>query len=272
MKTFSALALDLDGSLLESDDKLSAESISLLEEARDRGVAVALFSGRMYCSALNFWNQFHPGTPIVAYNGAYIRDPRLGHDEGLIRHEPVSLADARAMLAFCEGEGIHVNAYVDDTLYVPEDGGIGRWYADFYDVPLRAVGPLSRWVSTPSTKLLAIAPTPADLPSMRRKIAAAAEGRNIRLTQSSDHYIEMLDPSVNKGEALRFLARHLDIPVAEWAALGDAGNDIEMIATAGLGIAVTGSPAAQHPHDAEVPQGATGIRQILDAHFGLCAF
>jgi hydroxymethylpyrimidine pyrophosphatase-like HAD family hydrolase len=57
-------------------------------------------------------------------------------------------------------------------------------------------------------------------------------------------YLEFNAPGVSKGRALRWLARRLDIPLAQTLAIGDQHNDVEMLAEAGHSVAMAGSPDA----------------------------
>jgi hydroxymethylpyrimidine pyrophosphatase-like HAD family hydrolase len=63
-------------------------------------------------------------------------------------------------------------------------------------------------------------------------------------TVSHPMFLEFLAPGVNKAHALRFLARRLGVELRNVLAIGDQGNDIEMIAGVGMGVAMGGAPAA----------------------------
>ena len=65
----------------------------------------------------------------------------------------------------------------------------------------------------------------------------------IYVTSSVPHLLEISDASAGKGAALRRLAQHLDIPREQIAAFGNEENDLDMIAFAGVGVAVANSPA-----------------------------
>ena len=56
------------------------------------------------------------------------------------------------------------------------------------------------------------------------------------------NYLEILPAAASKGAATRFLAAHLNVPLAETIGVGDQENDLEMIEAAGLGIAMSGAP------------------------------
>ena len=57
-------------------------------------------------------------------------------------------------------------------------------------------------------------------------------------------FLEFLAPGVNKGSAMRWLARRLRHRSARHLAIGDQLNDLEMIAEAGIGVAMPHGPAA----------------------------
>jgi Cof subfamily protein (haloacid dehalogenase superfamily) len=58
------------------------------------------------------------------------------------------------------------------------------------------------------------------------------------IVKSAPHFLEIINKNGNKGEGLKALAKHLNITHEEIIAVGDAGNDIEMIEYAGLGVAM----------------------------------
>ena len=71
--------------------------------------------------------------PVICYQGAVVADPRTGE---FLRHEPIPLELARETIAVLGEEGVHVNCYVDDELYVAEVTEHARAYADFQSLPI----------------------------------------------------------------------------------------------------------------------------------------
>ena len=69
------LVLDIDGTIAGQSNRVSETVIKTLQTVQERGIKVALATGRMYCSALRFHEAIKSGLPIVAYNGAWIQDP-----------------------------------------------------------------------------------------------------------------------------------------------------------------------------------------------------
>jgi len=99
------------------------------------------------------------------------------------------------------------------------------------------------------------------LPDVRRRWA----GRLNAATSTPD-YLEFTSVESDKASALRFVTERLGIAQSEVAAVGDGRNDASMIAWAGLGIAVEGSPPEViAAADRTIPgPGHGGIQQLAD--------
>jgi hypothetical protein len=254
-----ALALDLDGTLLEPDGTLAPHVAERLGALAAGGVRIVLVSGRMQPAVEPAWRELRLDTPIVSYNGCRIARPGEPPLQLTLLPETV----AREAVAVCHACGIHVNLYHDDRLYVFDESDIARDYAAYYDVPLHVVGSDGADPVRATTKVLAIT-TEARLPEAFGDLSAALGGK-ADLTTSSRRYVEILPRGVNKGAALATLAGAFGIPLAEWVAVGDGRNDAEMIAAAGTGVAIRGSdPAALEAADLVVdPLGAGGVEALL---------
>src|SRR5690349_14804347 len=79
-------AVDLDDTLLGPDKQISAANLAALRALQARGVRIVLASGRRYENMLPFHQQLDLETPIVACQGAFVKDVRTGtvlHQHGL---------------------------------------------------------------------------------------------------------------------------------------------------------------------------------------------
>jgi HAD superfamily hydrolase (TIGR01484 family) len=118
----------------------------------------------------------------------------------------------------------------------------------------------------PTTPKLVIVSEPATLeallPDVRRRWAG-----KLNVATSTPDYLEFTSVDSDKASALRFLCERFDISQAEVAAVGDGRNDASMIAWAGLGVAVAGSPQEViDAADRTIPgPGHGGIQQLADA-------
>ena len=106
----------------------------------------------------------------------------------------------------------------------------------------REVGDLADAVSGEPIKLLFIG-EPSVLDDLERRWGPLVAGE-ARLVRSQTNYLECLAPNVNKGVALKVVARTLNTSIESVIAVGDQPNDVEMIAEAGLGVAVANAHEA----------------------------
>ena len=104
---------------------------------------------------------------------------------------------------------------------------------------------LEGWIRRPVSKVLAVGPTGAPLELL--EAARAHFAGRAEVTVSHPEFLEFLAPGVSKGQAVRWLARRLGIPLEQTLAIGDQYNDLEMIAAAGHGVAMPSAPPAVRP-------------------------
>nr|WP_256992528.1 HAD family hydrolase [Paenibacillus sp. XY044] len=93
----------------------------------------------------------------------------------------------------------------------------------------------------------------------------------LQIHPSDNHNIEITNAQANKGEALRFLKRHLQIATENVLAIGNHDNDMPMFAEAGYSVAVANAPAyvQERVHMVTRPCEENGVAYAL-AHLGIC--
>ncbi len=237
-RDYQALALDLDGTLLNEAGELEAHLVEALQRASQNGVAVFLASGRMLPAVLPHWRRLGLNTPVISYNGAQIGVP----GEPPVYAARLSASLATAAVRYCRKRGLHLNAYCEDRLYVFEDSPVARWYADNFGVPFEVLKDAADWPGGDPTKLLVIVEE-EQVESVFAELSAAFSAQ-ATLTISNRRFVEILPPGADKGAAIRRLAESRGIPLERWVAVGDGLNDREMIRAAGLGVAVEHADAA----------------------------
>lgn len=227
------LALDLDGTLVADLHTIPARTRAAIQAAAEQGVRVVIATGREYGITRKFVDMLGLTTPIICYQGAWIYDPQTGRsigNEGLpvdLAHELIDLARARRLM---------LNLYIDHKAYVENLTEAGRAMFGNLGTPLLEVKDLKAAVITSPVKGLIFHPAQgAGL--VVAELKAALNGR-LNVFRSLDTLIEITAPRVSKGHALAVLADHYHITRDEVMAIGDHDNDIEMIAWAGLGVAM----------------------------------
>jgi Cof subfamily protein (haloacid dehalogenase superfamily) len=201
--------------------------------------------------------------PVVCYQGALVADPTTGE---FLRHVPIPVDLAREALAAFAAEGVHVNCYVGDELYVEEVNEYARRYADFQHIPVTPVGPLAEWLEEPPTKLVAV--------DDELRIAALAERfrglfkERLFVSTSLPIFLELASPNVSKGSGMEFVADRLGFDAADAIAFGDGENDVELLEWAGFAIAVADAhPRLQELADWTCPgPNEAGVASVLEAY------
>ncbi|MDD4600636.1 Sugar phosphatase YidA [bioreactor metagenome] len=227
------VAVDLDDTLLDKSNQVSPHTREIIRQAVAQGVTVTVATGRMYQSAVRFARQLKIDVPIITYNGALIKSCL---SEEVLYEQPIELETARGVLELFKSRGWYVQSYIDDVLCVEKINDKVRCYEKIIDVKAEAIGAALYAPPKAPTKLLTIG-EPAEL-EVIWQVVAEQFGDRLYITKSKANYLEMAHPSVNKGQALRFLAAKLGITREQVMAVGDSLNDLDMIEYAGWGVAM----------------------------------
>ncbi len=254
------VAADLDGTLLAPDRSFADGLPQALARLRSDGARTVICTGRMLRSARLVAARLgiHDG-PVVCYQGALVADLAGGEE---LRHVRMDGLVAAEVVRHVKVMGRHLNAYIDDLLYVERVTEWARRYAEQVEVGIQVVGDMAAEVERrPPTKLVLV--TSAEdveeiLPGLRERWS----GR-LYVTRSQAEYIEFTDASVSKSGALAWLCRRLGVAREQVVALGDGMNDVDMLEWAGLGVAVAeAAEPVRAAADVVVPRA--GIPALLD--------
>lgn len=246
---FDLIALDLDGTLLTSEKRVSDEDASALREAMRRGVRVVLATARpprgvrWVLDTLGALGEGASGDAVtINYNGALVWDARA---RSAIEHTPLSGEVASDVVR-------EARAMMPDTLVSVEV--VDVWHTDRHDPELSMetgklfqpdrIGPLDETLSVGVTKLMLLA-RPAYLPALRDRVESSflrTERASVFVTDP--HIVQIAAHGVDKGAALARHAARLGIAPERVFAMGDASNDVEMLRVAGLGVAMANAEDA----------------------------
>jgi Cof subfamily protein (haloacid dehalogenase superfamily) len=231
--SFKLLALDLDDTLLGEDMQISKENCCAIRRAVEHGVLVTLATGRMFHSSVPYARQLQIDLPLITYHGALIR---TASGEETLYHQPVPLALAKEVTSMAAEDGYHVNAYINDEIFVAEENEYSRSYQQLSGAKLTVVGDLAAFLEVEPTKLTIIN-REGRLDALKNRLIEHF-GSELAITISRPQYLEITDRLATKGQALKFLAARHRIPQEQVAAIGDSYNDLDMILYAGFGVAV----------------------------------
>ena len=225
---------DLDGTMLPSGDIVSSENIAAVQCAVRAGVTVTIATGRMFEAALPVAEALGVDVPIIAYNGALIKNP-----SGRIYEEhAIDPMLARDIITFAQARGWYIQSYSGGVLRYAVACEESRFYEDSQKITGKAVGRdgMLAYV-TGNCKLLLVTEGRA-VSEARAQILMDAFGAHIGVTRSADRLVEIVVKGVSKASALTALAAKLGITADETMAIGDAYNDLPMLKAAGKSVAM----------------------------------
>jgi Cof subfamily protein (haloacid dehalogenase superfamily) len=255
---------------LETDPRVTPyRPLPILAAARPARVRVSLVTGRMPTSALRFAAQMRLVDPIVGYQGAVVREIRAAGDERpgrLLFHEPVSAAGAMAAVRWAHAHGMDAHVNHLERFIIQRDDPRWEEYATFLGSLAHPVDDILTVVRRPVSKVTAVGEPP--LPESLIDAAREALGHIAQPTISHPRFLEFVAPGVNKGRAVRWLARRQGIPLEQVMAIGDQLNDLEMVAAVGHGVAMRNAPGelldrARYVAPSVLQEGAAQIIEAL---------
>ncbi len=232
------VAFDVDGTLLGHDLVISPRVRDAVARMQAAGVAGCLVTGRMYRSTLPFARELRLDAPIVCYQGAAIVDP--SSDE-ILRHSALGNAIVKDLIEASERDGMHLQLYRNDEYYCEARNRFSELYASLSMMqPVIVPSLLEAFAYSDATKAVIVADAAvaeAYAASLQRQL----DGRAY-VTRSLPQFVEVLDLSVDKGDAFAFVAQRLGVGIGDTVAIGDSWNDAPLLRTAGLGIAMGSAP------------------------------
>lgn len=270
---YDILALDVDGTLLDTSGRLSPGNAAAVREARRAGMMVLLASARSPLTILELarvldldaptprpapvWkrpsslNNAPPGAPwpaiAINFNGAVVWSFTARR---AISHTPLDGRLAASVIAAARSIDAHALVAIEhiDRVYTdcadPEQLAriLGDAALDATSSPLRNrppyIGPVSGFSHiAPSRLTLLLSEAHANETRRLLMDEYAAPGL-ISCRSTGVDRIEVQSPGVDKSEALCRIAASLGVPIARVAAVGDGPNDASMLKAVGLGLAV----------------------------------
>ena len=204
-----------------------------MQRVMERGVSVVLASGRAFPSMLPYAEELGTTAPVICYQGSKIVLPETGQ---VIYHATLPLPQTRSLLEYAQSRGLDATVYVDDHIYLRELRHPEEFDQRWFGLPRTVVEDLATSVRQEPTKILFI----GEGPDNDRLTVELRErfGSHVRVVRSHELFVEVMALDASKGAALERVAEYLHVPQEQTMAVGDSENDVEMVAWAGLGVAM----------------------------------
>jgi len=233
-------AIDLDGTLLGSDKKVSEENAAAVRRLTAHGVKVVIASGRRHQNSIRFQRQFELDGPIIACQGGLIRDGESGN---VIEAHFLPQTVARDITKEGAKAGVRVIYYHLDHLYVSERNN--EWIELYESRVGEKTEPLADLGQLDGRRALKIVwyGDPLILGKARPRLAELYREK-VDLLSTEKENLEFMPRGINKATALAKVAAEFGIRAEEVLAFGDGENDVQMLSWAGAGVAMRHGNAA----------------------------
>lgn len=235
------ILLDLDGTLLNSDKKISHANYAALEKAAAKGIHIVPCTGRFYRGMPEVVRQLPFVRYVITINGAQIYD---AWEDRVLHSAEISAQRADAVFAVLETLPVVFDCYqdgwgwMDRELYENAPNFIHNPHTLKMARELRTpVDNFREEIRRRNRGVQKIQMFFADM-ALREKTFGRLRQQfpELNVTSSIENNIELNAPDAHKGAALLELCRQLKIDPASAMAFGDGLNDLSMIRTAGIGI------------------------------------
>lgn len=248
MRPIDLIATDMDGTLLNSDQQISAENIAALGEAAAQGITLVISSGRMPQDISAYMQPLGIPCWVSGCNGALVWDAPFGRQVERHLFPPQTALDVCHVLL---GHDLCLHGFATDTLLVvdPEEA-VSDWHQQWAQEMTQKRGikmrlgkaALLEGAREGLNKLVAF--QEADSPRLQAAIDQLALIPGADLTSSWRNNVEIMPAGVGKGQAIARIAQRLGIPAARVMAIGDQENDRSMLSYAGHSVAMGNAPEA----------------------------
>ena len=232
---YKLIVSDLDGTLLNNKAQLTERTIEAIKQYHKAGGLFTYATGRTVESSQVFVERLGIKIPGIAFNGAKV----VSYIDNRVIYETFLDGECakKAYTAF-RAHDKDVVVYFDDSRYVAEYTSVIDKYLERVRHSVIIVRNIEQVIGRGESlkKILVIDPKQEE--ELILGIVKPIFGENINYIKSDSQYYEFLAPGTSKGYALEALAKYLGISLDDTIAIGDHMNDISMINTAGLGVAV----------------------------------
>ena len=229
---------DLDDTLLTTKKEVSPKTYETLKTFTGKGNIFVICTGRGLDSALKVQKKYgleFPHSYIAAYNGCQKYD--CEKQETIFR-VGLEIPVVRDIFKMADENSVYVHTYSDEYILTSKDDEEIQDYRSKVSTPVKFSPEPADYLDGPPCKVICIELHDHEKQERFREKVKEKYGDILDTMYSSPYYLELIPKGFGKGTAVHELAKHLNIPIENTIAAGDAENDNSMLIEAGLGIAM----------------------------------
>ena len=233
---YKVLAFDLDGTLTNSEKKITERTLNAIHAAQQEGCIIVLASGRPVYGIMPLARQLNLqeyGGYILAYNGGCIIDCQTNKT---LYDRKIPDLYIPQICQFAMEHDYAILTYEGDCVITNKiNGQYVQIEAQINHLPVKQVDNIDTYIRFPVNKFI-IAEEPQivekEIPAIRKRFPS------LNGLTSTPFFMEIMPPSIDKSYTLKYLLTILGYTSEQLAAFGDGGNDVMMLKEAGMGVAM----------------------------------
>ena len=227
------IAIDLDGTLLNDDTKITDYNKSILKKLSDKGIEIVIATGRPISAMDFYYKELQNNSESIVFNGAMIVDKNFNCIfssplENNIVHNIINLYKEKYI------NNTSLNIYSVKKYIVAKDNFKFQTHTEKVDIKNKVIG-LENFNNNMEVQKMIIFGENDILIDVKKTIDNLF---TVHTSFSDPHFLEILAVNINKANALKWLCDKKGIDRNSVIAFGDNYNDMEMIEFAGVGVAM----------------------------------
>lgn len=236
LNQFKMAVFDMDGTLLDASHQMTERTITAVMNTERAGLTVLLATGRMGSAVENHLDKLGTSELVVSHNGALVKESKSGR---VHYHKTIPRAVTTKLLELLNEQDTIVHFNFDDNVYLSQVNRYSEEYARDLEIVLHYV---------PSLNILEGEPTTIVIIGTKNKLVPLIKDLS---DEFDEHFSHVMTPwfgdvwrlqlrpfNTSKGKTVLRVARQFEIIPEEIISFGDNLNDIEMLESTGLSIAM----------------------------------
>lgn len=260
MTDIQLIASDMDHTLLEEDGSVPAGFFDRVHALRKHGVEFAAVSGRSIATLQGLFAPVRDDIILVGDNGAVIeRGKRRVYTNAI----PTATHQHLTAYTHRQRAGVPILSGVDAGYIDARDADHIKQLGNFFN-EVRIVSHLEQFAED-VTKFTAYYPDGDAYEQVEAEFNRPF-GADLSVTVGGVHFVDVMNPDVDKGAAIRQLGKAYGIPTARMMAFGDGANDVPMLQEVGYSYHVLNAlpPAAAAARYTTASNQRHGVLRIID--------
>ncbi|MBA5851601.1 HAD family phosphatase [Clostridium sp. cel8] len=243
MSKYRCCVCDMDGTLLNSNGRISYNDERMLKKLQEYGINVVIASGRPDFFLKPYVRQLKLNNYIISYNGALIKNIKDGK---VVYSKIMNKKICREVIEYCIKNDVDFIICTYKMLYSSEKNLRGIMYYNLNNIldedmkiPIKFVNRnIINYIDNMDILKILIVSSPKQIILMKKRFSTVNE---VALISSLTGFLDIMNFNISKGNAVKILSKEFNIDLKEFIAFGDNYNDLDMLKCVGLPIAMGNS-------------------------------